>query len=56
MCTLIGSFCAKYITLDLKKYREVIFDDTEESCKIEEKPTFGLKNCMRNLAGFYQNT
>ena len=25
LCTLIGSFCAKYITLDLKKYRRVIF-------------------------------
>ena len=26
-CTLIGSFCAKDITFDLKKYREVIFHD-----------------------------
>ena len=30
MFTLIGSFCAKYITFDLKKYRRVIFHDTEE--------------------------
>ena len=28
--TLIGSFCAKYITFDLKKYRGVIFHNTEE--------------------------
>ena len=33
-CTLIGSFCAKYTTFDPKKYRGVIFNDTEESCKI----------------------
>ena len=29
-CTLIGSFCAKYITFDLKKYRGVMLHDTEE--------------------------
>ena len=33
-CTLIGSLCAKYITFDLKKYRGVIFHDTEEWFKI----------------------
>ena len=32
--TLIGSFCAKYIMFHLKKYRGVIFHDTEELCKI----------------------
>ena len=35
--TLIGSFYAKYITFDLKKYRGVIFHDTEEWCKIWRK-------------------
>ena len=34
MCTLIGPFCSKYITFDLKKFRGVIFNDIEESCKI----------------------
>ena len=34
ICTLIGHFCAKYTTFDLKKYRGVIFHDTEEPCKI----------------------
>ena len=29
--TLIGSYCAKYITFDLKKYRGVIFHYTFES-------------------------
>ena len=37
ICTLIGPFCAKYIIFDLKKYRGVIFHDTEESCKIWRK-------------------
>ena len=32
--TEICPFCAKDITFDQKKCREVIFDDTEESCKI----------------------
>ena len=36
-CTLIGPFCAKYITFDLKKYRGYIFQDTEDSCKIWRK-------------------
>ena len=31
---MIGPFCAKYITFGLKKYRRVIFHDTEDSCKI----------------------
>ena len=30
MCTFIGSYCAKHLTFDLKKYRRVIFHDTEE--------------------------
>ena len=34
ICTVICSFCAKYITFDPKKYRGVIFNDTKESCKI----------------------
>ena len=32
--TLIGSFCAKYITFDLRKYGGVIFYDNEDWCKI----------------------
>ena len=34
ICTLTGPFLAKYITFDLKRYRVVIFHNTEESCKI----------------------
>ena len=36
--TLIDSYCAKYLMFDLKKYRGVIFHDTEEWCKILKKP------------------
>ena len=32
--TFIDPFCGNYITFDLKRYRGVIFNDTEESCKI----------------------
>ena len=53
-CTLIGPFRAKYIQLDLKKYRGVIFYDTEESCKIWRKTD--LENDMRNLPNFHQKT
>ena len=28
--TSMDSFCPKYISLELKKYREVIFHDTEQ--------------------------
>ena len=30
ICTFIGSYWAKHLTFDLKKYRIVIFHDTEE--------------------------
>ena len=35
--TLIGSFSAKYILFELKKYRGVIFHETEEGYKIWRK-------------------
>ena len=35
--TLMGSFWAKYILFDLKRYRGVIFHDIEEWCKIWRK-------------------
>ena len=33
----IGSYCAKYLMFDLKKYRGVIFHGNEEWCKIRRK-------------------
>ena len=37
ICTLMGPFWPKYIMLELKKYREVIFHDTEKWCEIWRK-------------------
>ena len=39
ICTVICPFCA---TFDQKKHRGVIFNDTEESCKIWRKAGFWL--------------
>ena len=36
--TSMGSFCPKYIRFELKKYRGVIFHDTEQWCKIWINP------------------
>ena len=51
-CSVIGLFCAKHITFDLKKYRGIIFHDTEES---KEKLACGLENDTTNLANFHQS-
>ena len=40
------------IMFDLKKYRGVIFHDTEDDAKFEEKLTCGLEN-DRNMAYFH---
>ena len=34
ICFFIGSSCAKYLMFDLKKYRGVVFYDTEKRYKI----------------------
>ena len=47
-CTLMCSFCKKYIMLEPKKYRGDMCHCTEEWCKIWEL-TCALKNDMRNL-------
>ena len=36
--TSIDYFCPKYMRFELKKYREVIFHDTEQWCKIWINP------------------
>ena len=36
----------------MKKYKRVMFHDTEECPKFEEKLTLGSKNDMRNLVSF----
>ena len=37
ICTLMGSFWTEYILFELKKYRGVIFDGSEDWCKIWRK-------------------
>ena len=53
---LIGFFCAKYITFDLKKCRGATSHDTEEWCKIWRKTNSGLENDMKNMVSFHKST
>ena len=54
--TLMGSFWAKYVFFELKKYRGVIFYDIKSDAKFEEKLNCCLENDMRNFANFHQST
>ena len=56
MFTLIGSFWAKYILFELKKYRGVIFHETEEGYKIWRVIDLPLQNWQRNLTNFDLST
>ena len=49
------SYCATYLMFDLKKYRGVIFHDTQRWCKIWRK-TCGVENGMRNMSNFSYST
>ena len=53
---LIGSFCAKYITLDLKSIEELSFVTLKSDPKFGEKVTCGLEYDMRNFANLHQST
>ena len=54
--TLMGCFRPKYIMLELKRYRGVIFHDTRVDAKFEENLTCGLENDMKNLANLHHST
>ena len=56
ICTLIGPFCAKYTTFDLKNTEELYFVTLKNHAKFEEKLICGLDIDMRNLANFHQNS
>ena len=49
---MTGPFCAKYTTFDVKKYRRVIFHDTEESCKIWRKTDLRFGKWHEEFAKF----
>ena len=51
--TLMVSFLPKYKMFELKKYRWVMFDSTEDWWKYEGKLICTFKNTMRNLENFY---
>ena len=52
ICTLIGSYCVKYLMFDLKKYRWVIFHDTEECCKIWRKTELWFEKWHKKFGNF----
>ena len=51
ICTLMCYFCRKYIMSEPKKTRGVMWQDTEERCKIWTM-SCALKNDIRNLTNF----
>ena len=46
---MIGPFCAKYTTFHLKKYRGIIFHDTEESHKIWRKTDLWVRKWLEEF-------
>ena len=50
---LVGSFWAKYILFELKKYRGVIFHETEEGCKIWRGIDLSFKNWHKEFDKFW---
>ena len=53
MFTLMGSFWAKYILFELKKYREVIFHETEEGYKIWRGIDLSFQNWHKEFDKFW---
>ena len=56
ICTLIGSFCAKYTMFDLKNTEELSFMTLKSDAKFEENQTCGLEHDMSSLVNFHQST
>ena len=50
---LMGFFWAKYICLSLKKYRGVIFHETEEVCKIWRGINLSFQNWQKEFDKFW---
>ena len=47
--TSMGYFCPKYMRFELKKYRGVIFHDTEQWCKIWINPDLVVSKMARGI-------
>ena len=56
LCTLSGSYCAKYLMFDLKSTEELSFMTLKSDAKFDEQLTCVLKNDTRYLATFHQST
>ena len=54
VCIVMDSFWAKYIMIKLKKYSRVMFDDTEEWCKIWRKTDLCFQECQEEIVKFSQ--
>ena len=54
ICTLIGSFWSKYKMFELKKYRRVMFEGTEDWCKIWRKTDLCFPNWYGEFSKFSQ--
>ena len=53
MCTLTGSYSAKYLLFDLKKSTEELsFMTLKKDAKFEEKLTYGLKKWNEEFGKF----
>ena len=52
-CTFICSYCAKYLMFDLKKYRWVIFHETEEGYKIWRGIVWSFQNWHKEFDKFW---
>ena len=48
----MGCFWLKYIICELKKYREFIFDGTEDWCKIWSKTDLGFQKRHEEFSKF----
>ena len=53
-CSLMGSFWTKYIMFELKKYRGVMFDGTENWCKVWRKIDLSFPKWHEEFAKFSQ--
>ena len=51
-CNLMGCFWPKYIIFELKRYRGVVFDDTEYWCKIWRKTDLCFQKWHEQLSKF----
>ena len=52
--TLMGSFWGKYMIFELKKYRGVIFDSTEDWCKMWKKADLYFQKWHEEFGEFSQ--